>query len=126
MIWAVLAGDKALFKQTTLSMLSHALRRTQEHAAKEIQTRLKHGSRPVSDAQHLLKGAQAAPEAVVGVDQAPPVLAVLAGAGCIPGKASHKVGYAQAGRPAHPSSTVHQHTCIPHQVLMTVRSNKGL
>ena len=52
---------------------------------------------PVSDSQNLLEGTQAAPEAIIGVDQAAPVLAVLAGPRCIPGKAAHEVGNAQAG-----------------------------
>ena len=52
---------------------------------------------PVSDPQNLLKSTQAAPEAIIGVDQAAPVLAVLASPGCIPGKAAHEVGHAQAG-----------------------------
>ena len=53
--------------------------------------------RPVCDAQSLLKSAQTAPEAVIGVDQAAPALAMLARPGGIPGKAAHQIGYAQAG-----------------------------
>ena len=52
---------------------------------------------PVSDAQDLFKGTQAAPEAIIGVDQAAPLLAVLTCLGSIPGIAPHKVGNAQAG-----------------------------
>lgn len=66
---------------------------------------------PVSDAQLLLEGAEGAPEALVGVDQAAALLAVLARAPSRPREPAHQVRYAQRSRTAHPRPTVHQHPC---------------
>lgn len=52
---------------------------------------------PVSDTQDLLQGTQAAPEAIIGVDQAAPLLAVLARFGSVPDIVAHEVGHAEAG-----------------------------
>lgn len=67
--------------------------------------------KPLSDAELLLEGTQGAPEALVRVDQAAALLAVLPRALGRPREPAHQIRNAQRRRTAHSRPTVHQYPC---------------